>query len=346
MTKNQTLSIVIPTYNRPQILIKTLSALAKQTYPINETLVVDSSSVKLDPADLKRRFPMLHICYIESEASVCIQRNKGIQRAKSNWIFLCDDDVEAPPDYIAKLMCWLSDHPGEGAVTGLFKQRDEQGQWQVEYSPKSFKKLVWQFVFQSSIWGRLNHIRSPLLGKPFFAYLSHFYARRANDLSLAGWPLITQWQGSYIKTTVYTLGASIVKRDWLNQSPFDEVLDANGIGDNYGVALGFPKDKRINILKDAYVYHHKSTQNRMAACQSNFRRVLALDYFMRTHPRFSWGNRIAFKWSLIGHLLIHLSTRNGPEAKATWKAMRLVLLGRNPYLIASKKGEKVCQVQI
>jgi hypothetical protein len=42
-----------------------------------------------------------------------------------------------------------------------------------------------------------------------------------------------------------------VRRQWLIRSPFDEVLDPHGIGDNYGVAFGFPS--KIHVLNSAWV---------------------------------------------------------------------------------------------
>jgi hypothetical protein len=64
--------------------------------------------------------------------------------------------------------------------------------------------------------------------------------RKGNHISKAGWPVISDFSGDYFKTPLYSLGASLVRRDWLLRSPFDEVLDRHGIGEHYGVIAGFP----------------------------------------------------------------------------------------------------------
>src|SRR5690606_21956500 len=91
---------------------------------------------------------------------------------------------------------------------------------------------LWKYIFGLSVWGAI---------KCGPAWLKRCYNRKGNHITKAGWPVITQMSGEFYITPVYTLGASLVKRDWLLQSPFDEVLDRNGIGDNYGVAMGFPE---------------------------------------------------------------------------------------------------------
>src|SRR5436190_22888196 len=96
------ISVVIPTVDRKMRLLSLLASLERSTYPIHEVIIVDSGSDRLAPYEYSeiKNFP---IHYISSERSVCIQRNTGIRQAKSDWIFLCDDDIEVPTDYLAKI---------------------------------------------------------------------------------------------------------------------------------------------------------------------------------------------------------------------------------------------------
>jgi glycosyltransferase involved in cell wall biosynthesis len=115
------ISVVIPTCNRKSRLLSLLGNLQQSSHPVREVLIVDSSDTKLSPEDYGA-FSGLPITYIESEKSVCIQRNTGIRRASSDWIFLCDDDIEVPPDYLQKLVSHVSIHQETGAVSGLVLQ--------------------------------------------------------------------------------------------------------------------------------------------------------------------------------------------------------------------------------
>src|SRR6185295_17891110 len=97
----------------------------------------------------------------------------------------------------------------------------------------------------------------------------------------AGWPVITDFSGDFFITPVYGLGASVVGREWLLLSPYEELLDRHGIGDNYGVAMSFPVTG-IHVLNNAFVYHHQEPANRLQRPLQYLRRVFALDYFIRT----------------------------------------------------------------
>src|SRR5882757_9167981 len=97
------ISVVIPTCDRKTRLLSLLQNLDHSSFRLNEVIIVDSGDDKLLPGDYSV-FDNLTIQYILSEKSVCIQRNIGIKRTRSPWIFLCDDDIEMPVDYLQSLV--------------------------------------------------------------------------------------------------------------------------------------------------------------------------------------------------------------------------------------------------
>lgn len=130
-------SVVVPTRNRRASLLRLLSSLAEQSFPLREVIVVDSSDVPASQSELQSRFQALQLVYLVSKPSVCVQRNLGIRyarrhsdpiahgdvrpgrQARSDLVFLCEDDMALPPDYVAKLVGYLQDHPEVSAVSGL-----------------------------------------------------------------------------------------------------------------------------------------------------------------------------------------------------------------------------------
>ena len=120
------ISVVIPTCNRKRNLLSLLNNLSKSTFPLQEIIIVDSGEERLNALELSS-FSNLYIEYKSSEKSVCIQRNIGIRAAKSEWIFLCDDDIEMPADYLLKLSEHIKAHPEAGAVSGLVLQYEMSG---------------------------------------------------------------------------------------------------------------------------------------------------------------------------------------------------------------------------
>lgn len=194
------ISVIIPTRNRPHHIARLLGGLHRQSYLPNEIIVVDASESSIYKEELLKNFSGIPITWMDSEPSVCIQRNKGIQKALYPWIFLCDDDIELPVDYLQKLNEYIDVHPECGALTGRWLQK-EQGSWTDQYPVKDFRDLTWRFIFQLSVWGSIDDTKLPLYLKPLFFLIKNFYRKKGNDFTLAGWPLITDWHGEVFRTS-------------------------------------------------------------------------------------------------------------------------------------------------
>lgn len=90
------ISVVIPTYNRSEVLVRALRSVLAQTRPADEVIVVDDGSTDDTRGRLAREFP--EITYIHQEnQGVSAARNNAIVRARGNWIALLDSDDEWLP---------------------------------------------------------------------------------------------------------------------------------------------------------------------------------------------------------------------------------------------------------
>jgi glycosyltransferase involved in cell wall biosynthesis len=323
------ISVVIPTCNRRDRLLSLLGDLGRSTHPPVEVLVVDSSDVPLPAAELAA-FGNLPLRYLESPKSVCAQRNRGIRQASGPWTFLCDDDVEVPPDYLAKLAAHVAAHPEAGAVSGLFLEL-VAGQWVGQFPVTSCAGLLWRRLFQLGIWGEIQ------CGGPLGGWLSGHYRSRGNHISSAGWPVLTDFSAPFFKTPIYTLGAALVRRDWLLRSPFDERLDRHGYGDNYGAAIGFPAEG-IHVLTSAFVRHHKEQAERPPSPVAYSKRILALDLFISSRGAEIGARRGWLLWSLLGNALFHAGTGNVEMCRASLQTLSLIAAGRNPYLATEHRA--------
>lgn len=330
-------SVVIPTRNRAASVSRLMENLNRQTQKPDEVILVDSSDNKDYRIELIRTFTDLPLVWVDAPPAVCIQRNVGVKASTSEWIFLCDDDIELPENYIERLTRYLKDNPTCKIVAGKLLQY-EASQWVDQYPPKSFGDLLWRFVFQLPIWGTIDHIKSPALMKGVLRKIKVWYQRKGNTETLAGWPLITDWEKEVIHTKFYSLGANILRRDLLLISPYDEVLDPSGIGDNYGVIKGL-QGELVHVLSNVPAYHHRASENRLKTYQSYFRRILALHYFNKRYSP-SRKKSIWLMWSLLGRLLPFVMKGNWIMAKASWRAISLILKGNNPYWIGYRHDQK------
>jgi glycosyltransferase involved in cell wall biosynthesis len=330
------ISVVIPTCNRKARVLSLLKNIDQSVLAVHEIVIADSGDDNLSPEDLTR-FSHLNIRCIKTDRSVCIQRNAAIQKAVSEWIFLCDDDVEVPADYLQKLVSHVDRYPEIGAISGLWLQK-ENSEWTAIYPEYSARQLFWKFIFNLSIWGPINcSSNNPILKK-----IKQYYNRKKNHITKAGWPVITDFSGDYFLTPLYSLGASLIRKELLLHSSFDEVLDRHGIGDNYGVIADFPGSV-ISVLNNAFVYHHHETTNRLMRPLQYYRRVLALDYFIKTKKTIRHAKRSWLLWSLVGNFISFLFSGNTKMIGANFKSMLRIATGRNPYYEAAKKKQKVIE---
>jgi glycosyltransferase involved in cell wall biosynthesis len=333
------ISVVIPTRNRPERVRNALASLAQQTSPPAEVIVVDASDDGVyDVKALAHEFPTLRLKLLSSAPSVCIQRNQGIEAATSEWIFLCDDDIELPGDHFEHLASHIARHPRCGAVAGQLRQL-ENGVWVDQYPSRNFSIAFYQFVFQLSVWGPIDDLQTNRFTRPLHAWMKNWYRKRGNRESLAGWPLITQWQRPCFNTRFYSLGADLVRRELLLSSPYDPVLDPGGIGDNYGVALGLPDG--IDVIDSTYALHHREQGNRVDRKLAYYRRILALHYFVRARFTNATITVLWLCWSILGLSLLQLRRLDASMLKLSMKAFWKIVTGRNPYVAAKRAGRIV-----
>lgn len=123
------------------------------------------------------------------------------------------------------------------------------------------------------------------------------------------------------------MGARIVRRDWLLSSPYDELLDAGGIGNDYGVVLHSPELPAIHVVTDLPAFHQKDQGNFLSEADSYFRRGLASHYFMHDSERFGLINRMLFVWSLCGNWIVFFVRGNRPHLRATSNLISAILNG-------------------
>jgi GT2 family glycosyltransferase len=112
-------SLVIPTYNRGEILCQTMKMALSQDYPDFEVIVVDQT---LDPPEQVRLFIEAageRLRYIRREApNLPAARNAGVRIARGEIIVFIDDDVVIGPGYLASHVARYGDR-SLGGLTGL-----------------------------------------------------------------------------------------------------------------------------------------------------------------------------------------------------------------------------------
>ena len=95
------ISVVIPTYNRVTYLSRAITSVLKQSYPVNEIIVVDNGSTDQTLSFIKKKFTSIKVL-VEKKRGVSFARNMGIKNCKHEWIAFLDSDDEWIKDKIEK----------------------------------------------------------------------------------------------------------------------------------------------------------------------------------------------------------------------------------------------------
>jgi glycosyltransferase involved in cell wall biosynthesis len=97
-------SVVIPTFNRKDLILRALESVAQQTYPAIEVIVVDDASTdRTAEAVAGRVFPMpVHIVRLPINQGPAGARNAGIRETKGKYIALLDSDDHWLPTKLAR----------------------------------------------------------------------------------------------------------------------------------------------------------------------------------------------------------------------------------------------------
>jgi glycosyltransferase involved in cell wall biosynthesis len=328
--KNPSVSVVIPTRNRKDSLLHTIESLYKQTCPVYEIIVIDASDVPLTKEELIRN-DFVNFSLIHSSPSVCAQRNTGIKKTKGEYIFLLDDDIVLDVNYIETILDFNKQNPEAVAVSGLVTEKNITGEWQYTFSEPSFFTFLWAYVFQLSIWAEIKEIKGNIFTRLLLGSLKSYYTRKGNSLSKAGWPLLTNFNKPYFRTQLYGLGASIIRKSWLEKNLYEEKLEPHGIGDNYGVAINLTEEEGVFVLSTIRAYHYKEASNRLSSVDAYYKRVVALHYFIITKKQLKISVKWLF-WSLTGNLFTSTIKFNFSYVKVNLELMKMIFLNKNPLL--------------
>lgn len=118
-------SVVVPTYKRPQMILRCLNSLGDQDFDRNrfEILVVDDGSkdeTKDSVGKWAKQHPDIEFTYIAQDNSgPASARNRGIEKARAEIIAFTDDDCEVDRSWLSAIYKYLNKNPNKLGVGGV-----------------------------------------------------------------------------------------------------------------------------------------------------------------------------------------------------------------------------------
>jgi glycosyltransferase involved in cell wall biosynthesis len=192
VTKSKpTVSVIIPTYNRRQLIARSIKSVLNQTYRDFELIIVDDGSTD-GTSEVVAGFNDERIRYIRCDENrgEAAARNMGIKAARCDYIAYQDSDDEWLPEKLARQMELLENAPPEVGVIYT-------GFWKTENHRKIYIPFSWVNQKNGDIYKELlkgNFVGSPvvLIKKECFDSAGLFDERLRNLVDWEMWLRISR----------------------------------------------------------------------------------------------------------------------------------------------------------
>ena len=101
---NHLISVIVPVYNRSNVIARTISSVLAQTYQNFELIIIDDGSTDdLDKEISKFSDKRILFLKLSKNKGVAAARNFGISNSNGQAIVFLDSDDELYPEYINKM---------------------------------------------------------------------------------------------------------------------------------------------------------------------------------------------------------------------------------------------------
>lgn len=128
MTKNPKISCIMPAYNAGKYLKVAIDSILSQTFNDFELIIINDGSSD-NTEDIILSYNDSRIVYIKNERNLKLMKtlNKGIDKAKGEFISRMDSDDQAHPSLFERELQEFEKHPDAGIVNILTNHMSEDG---------------------------------------------------------------------------------------------------------------------------------------------------------------------------------------------------------------------------
>jgi GT2 family glycosyltransferase len=265
-----TVSVIIPTKNRPGDLVNTIRSLFLQSVRPYELVVVDQTpsddslvATRRLFADAQEDWSSIHYLHEPEIAGVSMARNRAMQIASGEiWLFL-DDDVILEPLFVEALLDTYKRYPESAGVSGVV----------TNYKASSFAFRAWSWLFARG---------------PFYDERQSIY-----------WHADDNRQGDAIAVQKFGAGLMSFRAQAIRHLRFD--LQPHAFpAEDIDFCAQLDPDSLLLITPRARLAHLKTATARVPEhwlC----REVRVSWYMYRRHWKSSFRNQLCFWWLQLGY---------------------------------------------
>jgi glycosyltransferase involved in cell wall biosynthesis len=194
-------SVIVPTYNRPDTFAEALQSIVAQTYATIEILVVNDAGADVGPiiSSVKSRHRIIYLKHSINQG-MAAARNTGLKAASGEYIAYLDDDDVYYPDHIATLVSFLLASGHKVAYTDAYQaeeciHRSFLRDFRV-IRARSFRQITFVFALSRVVphWC-FNFLYDAC--KALIPYLDHHHFMKLNS---SGIDMFSRGRGKYLVT--------------------------------------------------------------------------------------------------------------------------------------------------
>jgi len=185
------ISVIIPTYNRADLIPEALDSVFAQTYHDFEIIVVDDGSTDNTAEILRPLAEQGRLKYIrQNNQGASAARNRGIAEARGNFIAFLDSDDLFEPLKLDLQMKYYQAHPEMGLVHSGFTKFDSHGN-ELGYRDTSwFSGMIYPQILL--YWTTLMAMDTVIVPKKVFDSVGLFDANLVHGEDLDMWRRIAR----------------------------------------------------------------------------------------------------------------------------------------------------------
>lgn len=228
-------SLIIPTKNRSEKLIKLLYKLATLKLKFNEIIIIDSSNI-IHSKIIENKCKLNNYKYYHTKSSTSYQRNFGLKKVKNNtYVMFMDDDVVLFDDAFSKMDKCVKKYRNNEKIVGF-------GFNQIDVSSKN------------------NFLE--FLKKNKFIQSLGIYPSTPGKIAKSGWhSKILNLQKNYLADWVYTT-MSVFKFKTIKNAKFDETFGKYSYLEDLDFSLNLTKNKKKILLCSKARFKHPNNLDR------------------------------------------------------------------------------------
>ena len=120
-------SVIIPNWNRRELLAACLDALSEQSDTGHGVIVVDNGSRDGSAELVRSRYPHVRLVALERNTGFAAAVNRGIRESRSELVATLNNDVVVHKDWLAALVAAADRHPRAGAFASRLVSTEDPG---------------------------------------------------------------------------------------------------------------------------------------------------------------------------------------------------------------------------